>query len=274
VRHGQAIFSQCFLLVAALQPTQTTYSESNGTLLLSQQSGTIAYCKGGGEEASSCLLEGECREYYSADTNNSNNITQQNLPTMTNNEKTSAKFFLGLVALFLGELRDGLTMINMQSAFLIVSKSYTEKQAGILFFVFGISQFIFQTPAGYIMDYTDWKVGWLAFASISTTLLTLLTATTATEYGGNIGWMIFLKFLQGGVTALIPPGLNSITQGIVGSNGMTRQVSDNEMRNHFGTAIVSFVYVGCCAHLVHFFVCLGHYCFYWLMMKYRCYINT
>ena len=131
---------------------------------------------------------------------------------MTNNEKTSAKFFLGLVALFLGELRDGLTMINMQSAFLIVSKSYTEKQAGILFFVFGISQFIFQTPAGYIMDYTDWKVGWLAFASISTTLLTLLTATTATEYGGNIGWMIFLKFLQGGVTALIPPGLNSITQ--------------------------------------------------------------
>ena len=166
-------------------------------------------------------------------------ITQNNLTNTTNNEKTSAKFFLGLVALFLGELRDGLTMINMQSAFLIVSKSYTEKQAGILFFVFGISQFIFQTPAGYIMDYTDWKVGWLAFASITTTLLTLLTATTATEYGGNIGWMIFLKFLQGGVTALIPPGLNSITQGIVGSDGMTRQVSDNEMRNHFGTAIVS-----------------------------------
>jgi len=37
-------------------------------------------------------------------------------------------------ALFLGELRDGLTMINMQSAFLIVSKQYTEKQAGVLFF--------------------------------------------------------------------------------------------------------------------------------------------
>lgn len=37
-------------------------------------------------------------------------------------------------ALFLGELRDGLTMINMQSAFLIVSKQYSEKQAGVLFF--------------------------------------------------------------------------------------------------------------------------------------------
>jgi MFS family permease len=152
--------------------------------------------------------------------------------------KGSARFFLGIVALFLGELRDGLTMINMQSAFLIVSKYYTEKQAGILFVVFGLSQFLFQTPAGYIMDYTDWKVGWLAFASIATTALTLLTALTAQEYGANIGWMIVIKFIQGAVTALIPPGLNSITQGIVGSDGMTRQVSDNEMRNHFGTAII------------------------------------
>ena len=157
---------------------------------------------------------------------------------MAAESKLSARFFLGLVALFLGELRDGLTMINMQSAFLIVSKQYSEKQAGILFFVFGMSQFLFQTPAGYIMDYTDYKVGALAFAAIATTCLTLLTATTAQEFGTNLGWMVFLKFLQGGVTALIPPGLNSITQGIVGSDGMTRQVSDNEMRNHFGTAII------------------------------------
>lgn len=93
-------------------------------------------------------------------------------------------------------------------------------------------------PAGYIMDYTDYKVAWLAFASITTTCLTLLTAMTAQEYGANLGWMIFLKFIQGGVTALIPPGLNSITQGIVGADGMTRQVSNNEMRNHFGTAVI------------------------------------
>ena len=157
---------------------------------------------------------------------------------MTADSKVSARLFLGLVALFLGELRDGLTMINMQSAFLIVSKLYSEKQAGILFFVFGMSQFLFQAPAGYIMDYTDRKVAMLAVASVTTTALTILTAATAKEYGANLGWMIVIKFFQGGVTALIPPGLNSITQGIVGSEGMTRQVSDNEMRNHFGTAII------------------------------------
>ena len=157
---------------------------------------------------------------------------------MPSSSKASAKSYLGLVALFLGEVRDGLTMINMQSAFLISSKLYSEKQVGIMFFVFGISQFIFQTPAGYIMDYSDRKVALLAGAALTTTALTVLTAVTAKEYGENIVWMIFLKFVQGGATALIPPGLNSITQGIVGSTGMTHQVADNEMKNHFGTAVI------------------------------------
>ena len=150
----------------------------------------------------------------------------------------SARHLLKYVALFLGELRDGLTMINMQSAFLIVSRNYTEKQAGVMFFVFGISQFLAQTPAGYIMDYSDQKKLWLAMAAICTTILTLATAAFATENGGNLYFMIFIKFLQGSVTAFIPPGLNSITQGIVGSVGMTDQVSKNEMMNHLGTAII------------------------------------
>lgn len=145
---------------------------------------------------------------------------------------------LSRVALFLGELRDGLTMINMQNAFLITSKGYTEKQAGVMFFVFGMSQFLAQTPAGYLMDYSDKKVELLGLASVGTTLLTLATAVFAQNYGANLGFMIFLKLLQGAITALIPPGLNSITQGIVGSVGMTSQVSNNEMMNHLGTAII------------------------------------
>lgn len=120
----------------------------------------------------------------------------------------------------------------------MVSKNYSEKQVGILFFVFGMSQFLFQTPAGYLLDYTDRKVFLLCSAGVATTCLTVITAVFAQEYGGNIGLMIFVKFLQGAVTALIPPGLNSITQGIVGAVGMTDQVSMNEMMNHLGTAII------------------------------------
>lgn len=149
-----------------------------------------------------------------------------------------AKRILSRVALFLGELRDGLTMINMQNVFLMTSKGYSEKQAGIMFFVFGMSQFLAQTPAGYLMDYSDKKVLLLGGAAVGTTLLTLATAIFAQDAGANLGFMIFLKFLQGAITALIPPGLNSITQGIVGSVGMTSQVSMNEMMNHLGTAII------------------------------------
>jgi MFS family permease len=129
----------------------------------------------------------------------------------------------------------------MQSAFLITSKGYSEKQAGILFFVFGMSQFLAQTPAGYLMDYSDKKVLLLGTAAVGTTLLTAATAFFAQANGGNLAFMVFLKFLQGAITALIPPGLNSITQGIVGSTGMTGQVSMNEKMNHLGTAIIVLV---------------------------------
>lgn len=120
----------------------------------------------------------------------------------------------------------------------MVSKHYSEKQVGILFFVFGMSQFLFQTPSGYLMDYTERKVLWLCTAGVLTTCLTVFTAIFAQEGGGNLGLMVFVKFLQGAVTSLIPPGLNSITQGIVGAVGMTDQVSMNEMMNHLGTAVI------------------------------------
>mmetsp|Transcript_19331 Transcript_19331/g.53762 ORF Transcript_19331/g.53762 Transcript_19331/m.53762 type:complete len:518 (-) Transcript_19331:191-1744(-) len=146
------------------------------------------------------------------------------------------KTYLRWAALFLGELRDGLTMINMQSTFLLVSKGYEEIQVGTLFFVFGMSQFLFQTPAGYLYDYTENKLFWLSMAGALTSTMTVLTAVMATQ--DNFMLMVFIKFLQGAITSFIPPGLNSITQGIVGSVGMTQQVAVNEMMNHLGTSII------------------------------------
>ena len=78
----------------------------------------------------------------------------------------------------------------------------------------------------------------MSLAAISTTALTVLTAVFAEEEGGNLWFMVLIKFVQGAVTAFIPPGLNSISQGIVGAVGMTSQVSTNEMHNHLGTAII------------------------------------
>ena len=101
-----------------------------------------------------------------------------------------------------------------------------------------MSQFLFQTPAGYLFDYTDKKVHWLSTAAIATTALTIFTAMFAAPEGQNLGLMVFVKFIQGAVTSFIPPGLNSITQGIVTAAGMTQQVAVNEMMNHLGTAVI------------------------------------
>ena len=104
--------------------------------------------------------------------------------------------------------------------------------------VFGMSQFLFQTPAGYLFDYTDKKIMWLSTAAVATTALTVFTAMFAAPEGANLGLMVLVKFIQGAVTSFIPPGLNSITQGIVTSAGMTQQVAVNEMMNHLGTAVI------------------------------------
>jgi hypothetical protein len=172
--------------------------------------------------------------------NHDSSSSEQQQPLV---EKVESRLNLSRASVFLGELRDGLTMINMQSAFLIVSKGYTEKQAGVLFFVFGLAQFAFQGPAGYLYDYTDQKVLWLSTAAIITTICTIGTALFAAPGGNNFLFMILIKAIQGAVTSFIPPGLNSITQGIVGSAGMTSQVSLNEMANQYVTTVLLSLFV-------------------------------
>eukprot|EP00592_Proboscia_alata_P023537 CAMPEP_0194412472 /NCGR_PEP_ID=MMETSP0176-20130528/10950_1 /TAXON_ID=216777 /ORGANISM="Proboscia alata, Strain PI-D3" /LENGTH=464 /DNA_ID=CAMNT_0039215251 /DNA_START=49 /DNA_END=1443 /DNA_ORIENTATION=+ len=148
-----------------------------------------------------------------------------------------ARSNLNQLNLYLGELRDGLAMLNFQNIFLITSRHYTEKQAGIIFVVFGITQFCFQTPMGYILDHSDRKTLILGTACVVTSCLTLITVIWSEDYAGNFGWMVFVKFLQGICTATIPTSLNSITQGIVGTVGMTFQASRNDMMSHLGTSI-------------------------------------
>jgi MFS family permease len=126
----------------------------------------------------------------------------------------------------------------MQAAFLISAKSYTEKQVGVLFFFFGMSQFLCMAPSGYFLDYSNNKINWVIWAGCATATLTIITAIFAAPFGENMGLLIILKILQGGITSILPPGFNGITLGIVGSTGFTHQVSRNRMMNHIGTALV------------------------------------
>ena len=121
---------------------------------------------------------------------------------------------------------------------MISAKNFDEKQIGVLFFVFGMSQFICMAPAGYFLDYSNRKIDWVLLSGVVTSALTVLTAITAEKGGKNMALMILFKILQGGITAIMPPGFNGITLGIVGSTGFTHQVSRNRMMNHIGTALI------------------------------------
>jgi hypothetical protein len=93
-------------------------------------------------------------------------------------------------------------------------------------------------PAGYFLDYSNRKIDWVNWSGMITSLLTITTALTAHEGGDNMGLMILLKIIQGGVSAILPPAFNSITLGIVGSTGFTVQVAKNRTMNHIGTALI------------------------------------
>jgi len=149
-----------------------------------------------------------------------------------------ARPLLPKAAFFMGDLRDGLPMLNMQIAFLMIDRSYTKLQVGMLFLVFGISQTLCLAPSGYFLDYSNNKIKWVMFSGFAASILTVLTPLTAASEGANMGLMVFWKILQGGVTAILPPGFNGVTLGIVGSTGFTHQVSRNRMMQHLGTASV------------------------------------
>jgi MFS family permease len=126
----------------------------------------------------------------------------------------------------------------MQAVFLLSSKNFSEKQIGILFLAFGLSQFACMTQAGYLLDYSNHKIEWVNYSGMITSLLTVATAVTAQDGGGNMGLMILLKIIQGGASAIFPPGFNSVTLGIVGSTGFTVQVAKNRTMNHIGNALI------------------------------------
>jgi MFS family permease len=126
----------------------------------------------------------------------------------------------------------------MQAVFLLSSKNFSEKQIGILFLAFGLSQFAGMTQAGYLLDYSNHKIEWVNYSGIITSILTVVTAVTAQDGGGNMGLMILLKIIQGGASAILPPGFNSVTLGIVGSTGFTVQVAKNRTMLHIGTALI------------------------------------
>lgn len=126
--------------------------------------------------------------------------------------------------------------INLQTV-LLMSQHFTRKEIGTLLFVFGWSQVIFMAPIGYIYDKLSGsvKLNVVIGAGTLCSIVTVLTAILASNR--NMTTHLVLKVIQGATSAIQLPGLNSITLGIVGAPGFTRQVARNHMMRHIGSAI-------------------------------------
>jgi len=151
-----------------------------------------------------------------------------------------ARPILPRISFFLADIRDGIAMINLQMTYLVVSKHYSEHEIGLLFLAFSLSQFLFMPISGYIFDYNNGpkKINMVIYGAIVTSFLTLMTPFIAQDYGDNVGFIMVIKVIQGASTTLLPLGVGSISLGIVGAKGMTKQISNNKIMGHLGTAII------------------------------------
>ena len=146
-----------------------------------------------------------------------------------------ARPILPYCAFFIGDIRDGLPMINLQGTYLICLKNLSKQQVSILFLVLGISQFFSMAPCGYFVDYTKSKIGVLIIASGVVSLLALLIAVISNE--NDPSPIYIMACIQGVLTPLVHPLLQSITLGIVGSTGFTEQTTKNRTMHHLGTSL-------------------------------------
>lgn len=168
---------------------------------------------------------------------NLENESKRSIDTQSRLLERDARTILPFAAFFIGDIRDGLPMVNLQGAFLICFKNFSKQQVSQIFLGFGIFQFLSMAPCGYFVDYTSSKIDYLIRASGFVSLLTMMIATFSKPNGDNLNFIIFISCIQGMLTPLVHPLLQSITMGIVGNTGFSEQLTKNRIMNHFGTAL-------------------------------------
>jgi MFS family permease len=190
-----------------------------------------------------------CHNRHHHDNNNSNHNNNNNnsscpslyAPDGTRNtahQVNDARPLLPKISFFMGDLRDGLPMINMQTTFLMSAKGYSERQVGFLYLAFGLTMFVSMPLSGYFLDSTKNKIQWVQYAALTCSMLTIATAIFALDEGHNLWVISIMKIVQGMSATLLPLGLSSISLGIVGNRGFTQQIARNKVTNHLGTALI------------------------------------
>jgi MFS family permease len=139
------------------------------------------------------------------------------------------------IAFVLGEPRDGILLLNLQSVFLVSVLGIGEENAGLLFLAFGLAQICSQPLMGRFIERTPLRDSTLLLGmAMLTTFLTLVTV-----FYQSMTIMLACKVLQGALMTVQPPAINMLTMEVSGSKRFSEQVSKNEKATHLGTLVIN-----------------------------------
>ena len=136
--------------------------------------------------------------------------------------------FLSILCFALADVRDGLGPFL---GVFLQSKGWTPDTIGLVTSLGGFAGMLAAVPTGALADATHHKRLFLAFASGSIVVLSLLVLRVPTN-----GVAAFSQVTQGIMAAAIAPLLSGITLGMVGFRHFSARLGRNEAWNHAGNA--------------------------------------
>jgi len=161
---------------------------------------------------------------------------------------------IALYSFFTAIVRDGLG--PFVSVYLVVGRGYSAGLAGVLWTIREISMTASLAPLGNLFDMTEHKVTWLiAFTALSSCASSIIVIT-------DTFWILVIRSIFGGLAAsAIPPGVSSLTLGIVGADLFDTYMPANERAEHAGSlcaaAMAAAVAYSIYPHLRWIFLSIG-----------------
>ena len=136
-----------------------------------------------------------------------------------------ARPILKYLNFFIGDSRDGATMLNFQSFYLMMTYRFDYKQTAKLGIGYGVCQLATLAPAGFFYDKRPSRgIRWLQYAVLVNAACILSLTYVLVFFGDDYNYrstawtplissLFVIKCIQGVATAFIPTGMSTVTLG-------------------------------------------------------------
>lgn len=135
---------------------------------------------------------------------------------------------------FLADVRDGLG--TYLAVYLLTVQKWDEASIGIVMSIAGVAAILAQTPAGALIDSSQFKRGLVVAGAISVMISTLVLPLFP-----SFSMVAGLQAVSGAAGSIFQPAIAAITLGIVGPRAFTKRTGRNEAFNHAGNATAAIL---------------------------------